>query len=78
MPAYPCDDEKFLFHVIRLGFQQRRKTLVNALSTLLPKEQLIVLFPSIGLLLNVRAEDVSLEQYVLLAERLLLRGGESV
>lgn len=76
-PAFPCDDEKFLFHVIRLGFQQRRKTLVNALSTLLPKEQLIILFPSIGLLLNVRAEDVSLEQYVLLAERLLLRGGES-
>jgi 16S rRNA (adenine1518-N6/adenine1519-N6)-dimethyltransferase len=66
--AYPCGDEKFLFHVIRTGFGQRRKTLVNALSTLLSKEQLIALFPSAGLLLNVRAEDVSLEQYVVLAD----------
>ena len=66
-PAYPCDDENFLFHVIRTGFGQRRKTLVNALSSLLSKELLIALFPSAGLIVNVRAEDVSLEQYVLLA-----------
>ncbi len=67
-PAYPCADEKFLFQVIRTGFSQRRKTLVNALSSLVSKEQLIELFVKAGLAANVRAEEVGLEKYVLLAD----------
>lgn len=69
-PAYPCEDENFLFKVIRTGFGQRRKTLVNALSSLLSKEQLIELFVKAGLAVNVRAEEVGLEKYVLLADML--------
>lgn len=67
-PAYPCEDEKFLFQVIRTGFGQRRKTLVNALSSLLSKEQLIGLLTKAGLAATVRAEEVGLEKYVLLAD----------
>ena len=66
-PAFPCADEKFLFNVIRLGFGQRRKTLVNALSTLLSKDRLIAILHSAGLHANVRAEEVSLEQYTILS-----------
>lgn len=67
-PAVPCRDEKFLFGVIRLGFQQRRKTLVNALSSLLPKDRLANIFASTGLDANIRAEQVSLAQFALLAD----------
>ena len=68
--AYACEDEKFLFHVIRSGFGQRRKTLVNALSAILPKEQLIELISAVGLPVHVRAEKVSLDQFILLADRI--------
>lgn len=68
VPAYPCEDESFLFQVIRTGFSQRRKTLVNALSSMVPKEELIGLLTKAGLAVNVRAEQVGLQTYVSLAE----------
>lgn len=75
-PAYPCDDEQFLFKVIRTGFSQRRKTLVNALSSLLSKQQLIDLLAKADLSANARAEEVGLEKYVRLAEMIRsIQGG---
>lgn len=67
-PPYPCADEDFLFHAIRLGFQQRRKTLINAWSSLLPKERLTELFHTAGIDVQSRAENISLEQYVHLVQ----------
>lgn len=67
-PAVECADEEFLFKVIRAGFQQRRKTLANALSSLLSKDRLADIFASLGFEPNVRAEQLSLAQYARLSD----------
>lgn len=69
-PEHVCKDEKFLFEIIRLGFQQRRKTLANALSSAVPKDRLASVFEAMQLNAAVRAEQLSLKQFVLLSEQL--------
>jgi 16S rRNA (adenine1518-N6/adenine1519-N6)-dimethyltransferase len=63
-PLYQSVDEDFLFKVIRLGFQQRRKTILNALSVLLPKDQLAGILKVAGIDPSVRAESLDLERFV--------------
>jgi 16S rRNA (adenine1518-N6/adenine1519-N6)-dimethyltransferase len=67
-PAVECRDEEFLFKVVRTGFQQRRKTLLNALSSLISKDRLSGIFSSLGFDPNVRAEQLGLAQYALLSD----------
>ena len=61
---HKADDEEFLFKVIRKAFSQRRKKIINSLS--IPHDILSAL--KIGT--DLRAEDISLKQYILLANRL--------
>ncbi|WP_373820382.1 16S rRNA (adenine(1518)-N(6)/adenine(1519)-N(6))-dimethyltransferase RsmA [Glaesserella sp.] len=60
---YPVKDIYWLNRVTTHAFNQRRKTLRNALSTLFSPEQL----EALGIDLNARAENLSLADYVRLA-----------
>jgi 16S rRNA (adenine1518-N6/adenine1519-N6)-dimethyltransferase len=55
-------DEKLFFKVVKTGFQQRRKTLRNALKPLLPEKK------SMPLLLTQRAEQLTVADFVALTK----------
>ncbi len=59
----PCDEEMF-FTVVKRAFNQRRKTLRNALRELLPPE------PVVPELLRQRAEALAPDAFITLCERL--------
>ena len=68
----PNDVEKMLFRLIRSGFSQRRKQLLNPLSgeLKLSKEELCGMFSAVGIKPTARAEELKLEDYIELAKRL--------
>lgn len=68
----PEAEEKMLFRLIRSGFSQRRKQLVNPLSGELhrSKEELSALFSELGIKSTARAEELTLEDYIRLARSL--------
>ncbi|MCM1168020.1 MAG: 16S rRNA (adenine(1518)-N(6)/adenine(1519)-N(6))-dimethyltransferase RsmA [Ruminococcus sp.] len=72
----PENEERMLFRLIRSGFSQRRKQLVNPLSAELHKSkaELSALFGSLGIKPSARAEELSLGDYIKLAES--VRAGE--
>jgi 16S rRNA (adenine1518-N6/adenine1519-N6)-dimethyltransferase len=64
----PIDcDEKFFFHVVKTAFNQRRKTLRNALRPLLPEDHSAIPF------LDKRAEQLSKFQFAELTKQLVTR-----
>ena len=73
-PPVRVSDEAFLFRIIRAAFNQRRKTLANALSHAeqlpLDKERAEEAIAACGLPASVRGEALTLEQFAALAEKL--------
>jgi dimethyladenosine transferase len=72
-PPINVKNEKFMFKVIRAAFNQRRKTLQNALSTLdikIKKEELLEIFKELNLEEKVRGEALTLDEFARLADRL--------
>lgn len=71
-PPVKVSDEKQLFALIRACFAQRRKTLVNTVSSTLgtDKETLRAALAEMGLEPTVRGEALSLEQLAELSERI--------
>jgi 16S rRNA (adenine1518-N6/adenine1519-N6)-dimethyltransferase len=72
-PAIKVADDKWFYQVIQAAFTpQRRKTVLNniCLNLNLNKELAIKAFSQINLNQNVRAEELSLEQFGLLSEAL--------
>ena len=70
---FPVKDEQLLFRCIRAAFNQRRKTLVNALTAGiggLSKEQAALALRETGLDERIRGEAVSLEEYARLSDRI--------
>ena len=70
-PPYEAADSDLMFRIIRAAFNQRRKTLVNALSSAFPefgKEQLTEVLQSCGLSPMVRGEALSLADYARLSD----------
>lgn len=67
-------DEKALFYLIQLAFSQRRKTLLNLLThdskIHRTREELQILFESMGLNLDVRGESLLLKDFLSLTEKL--------
>ena len=67
-------DEKLLFKLIRAAFNQRRKTLVNAVANFeelsYTKDEVAAALTSLGLDVNVRGEALSLKEFAGLAEAL--------
>ncbi|MCH5207984.1 MAG: ribosomal RNA small subunit methyltransferase A [Oscillospiraceae bacterium] len=68
----PEDIEKTLFRLIRSGFSQRRKQLLNPLSAELDiaKQELSDIFSELKIKPTARAEELTLENYIELARRL--------
>ena len=66
------EDEHLLFAIIRAAFNQRRKTLVNALTNAnelqLAKEIVQTALEEMGLSATIRGEALSLEQFAQLCE----------
>ncbi len=72
-PPVKVLDEKTFFRVIKAAFGQRRKTLVNALSTgfsHISKEALRGIIVSCGFDENVRGEKLSIKDFAVIADRI--------
>ncbi|MDO8444431.1 MAG: 16S rRNA (adenine(1518)-N(6)/adenine(1519)-N(6))-dimethyltransferase RsmA [bacterium] len=63
-------DEKEFFHLVHIGFASKRKTLVNNLAAglHLDKEKSLAIIKSIGLNENVRAQELSIGEWVKLVQ----------
>ncbi len=64
------NDKNVMFKVVRAGFNQRRKTLTNSLSSLLgvSKDKVAQSLQNIGLKATARAEELTLEQFAMLSD----------
>ena len=72
-PPVAVQDEKLLFTVVRAAFNQRRKTLVNALSAGVPgcdKARAAAAVAACGLDARVRGETLSLARFAALSDAL--------
>lgn len=71
-PDAPVKDEALLFALIHAGFSQRRKTMINPISQKLEidKQRLKDVLAELGIDPMVRAEQMTLEQFSLLADAL--------
>lgn len=71
-PPVPVCDEKLFFSLVKAAFGQRRKTLANALSSVLGgalgKEGIVQLITDYGFDARVRGEKLSLADYAALTE----------
>ena len=70
-PPVSVQDEKRMFRIVRAAFNQRRKTLSNALSAGLSgytKEQISAAIAACGLDARVRGEALSMEQFAALSD----------
>lgn len=62
-PTYPVDNEKVFANLVGQAFAQRRKTLKNALKTLISEQRIVAL----GIDPNLRAEHLPVASFVELA-----------
>ncbi len=64
-----CKNYILLKNIIRTGFQQRRKKLINSLEKL-PADKVAIrqMFDKLGINHNIRAENLSLEDYCMLTD----------
>lgn len=71
-PPVEVTNEPFFFKMIQAGFNQRRKTLVNALNAGMgfTKEQIVSALETCGLSATARIEQLNLEQLAALANTL--------
>ena len=61
---YNVKDEQLLFDIIKTNFSQRRKTLVNALSNSISKDIIVEILNKLNIDINIRGENLTLEQYI--------------
>jgi len=73
-PFYDVINQKIFFRLVKAAFEQRRKTLVNAIFNtggfMLSKEELGETFTSIGLTDKVRGEALSIPQFAALSNEI--------
>lgn len=71
-PSVEVKDEKTLFKVIKASFAQRRKTLLNGISSGLsiPKDTASELIISAGIQPSIRGEKLTLEEFAALADKI--------
>jgi 16S rRNA (adenine1518-N6/adenine1519-N6)-dimethyltransferase len=64
-PEYSLEEEKLFFRLVKGAFSQRRKTLVNSLSSTLSvsKDTLLSALSSLGLSPTCRAENLTMEDF---------------
>ena len=79
-PAVSPKDEALFFRVIKAGFSQRRKTLMNSLTSgvALSKAQLAQALEQSGIKATARAEELTLEDFCRLSDQIgALMNGEA-
>jgi len=62
-PAVKVENEERFFELIRAAFNQRRKTLKNSLLSFIAKERLEKILNLLKIDINVRPEELSLQQF---------------
>lgn len=69
---YKVEDEKFFFKVVRGAFSQRRKNLLNSLSSSIgvEKAKIAQAVENAGLSANIRPEQLTMEQFIDVANEL--------
>lgn len=67
-PSIKVMDEKLLFKIIKNAYMQRRKTLTNALSNILSKEETQDLLEKLGIDSKIRGEKLTLEQFAKISD----------
>jgi len=73
-PVIDVKDEKVFFKLIKVSFMQRRKTLINSLvngGIFKNKDEAKVVFEELGFDLNIRGENLSIQDFANLAEKLI-------
>jgi 16S rRNA (adenine1518-N6/adenine1519-N6)-dimethyltransferase len=70
LPIQPASDPKFLETVIKLGFATKRKMLRNNLGSVVERDRLVNILEEMQINPQVRAEDLSVEQWIQLSELL--------
>ena len=65
--AVKVNNEKLFFDIIRINFTQRRKTILNSLSSIIDKEVLKNILKECKIEENTRGENLSLEQFAMIA-----------
>ncbi len=73
-PLLPRALEGAFTKIVKRGFSQRRKMMFKLLKGDWPAEALAAIFAELGLSHQIRAERVSLEQFVQLTKRLAETG----
>lgn len=72
-PPVPVQDEKLMFRIIRAAFNQRRKTLINAVSSQISeisKEEIESALISCGYDARIRGEALSIGDYAKIADKI--------
>ena len=72
-PPIEVQDKDLMFKIIKSAFMQRRKTLLNALTNaqvFISKQEGIKILNKLGLNENVRAENLTIENYADLAKEI--------
>ena len=71
-PRFAVSDEKLFFRIVRASFAQRRKQLLNPLSSALgiPKQELAEILGKCGIKQTARPEELKMEDIVALCEAL--------
>ena len=63
-------NQDLLFKLIRAGFNKRRKTILNSMSDVVEKDKLKEAFAKVDLKENLRAENLSIDDFINLANKL--------
>lgn len=69
-PSVKTTDEKLFFKLIKTAFNQRRKNLLNSLSSISNKEEIKTLLDKLGIDNNKRAENLTLQEFAKLTNSL--------
>ena len=75
-PAVNIENSKVMFMIIKSAFMQRRKTLLNALTNakvFLSKEEGLEILKNLNLEENVRAENLTIEDFANIAKEILTK-----
>ena len=65
--AVEVNNEKLFFDIIKINFMQRRKTILNSLSSIIEKDMLKNILKECKIEESVRGENLSLEQFAMIA-----------
>ncbi|MFB2838891.1 16S rRNA (adenine(1518)-N(6)/adenine(1519)-N(6))-dimethyltransferase RsmA [Floridanema evergladense] len=68
---YPAENPKFLDNLVKLGFAEKRKMLRNNLKSVVDRDRLTQNLEQLEINPQVRAEDLSVQQWVELSNKLM-------